>query len=68
MGHIWLRQGEESSQCPSIETLLNYLDPIILANMSDRGYNPCEICEPLLEDLICNGYITHAEKACMPGD
>jgi hypothetical protein len=38
MEHLWLSQGEESSQIP-IRTLLKYSDLKILASMSELDYN-----------------------------
>jgi hypothetical protein len=59
VGLLWLSQGEESSQRPSIETLPKHLDSILLACMSDRGYDSHMILECLFNRELNEAMATY---------
>uniref|UniRef100_A0A8C0WET8 non-specific serine/threonine protein kinase n=1 Tax=Castor canadensis TaxID=51338 RepID=A0A8C0WET8_CASCN len=67
VGHPWLRQGEEGSPSPAVETLPKRLDPAILAAMCDLGYYPGDIYQSLLQrkfDEAMATYLLLREQVC----
>jgi hypothetical protein len=67
MGHPWLSPGKESSPSPSIKILPRHPDTTILAAISAVGYNPCEICESLLDSIFNEAmaiYLLLRQQAC----